>query len=444
METTNDNILFKKMFGLLMPLILTNTLNVLTYIINSIWIGRLIGENGVAVITNCYPMAVVLSAVIIAFASAISVMVSQYYGSIDQEKIKGTIGFGYAFSTIVGLIIAALVIIFAGNFLELLGTPNVILKEAKIYLLLYSVAFIFNFILFVISESIRALGYAKVPLLFVGIETLFNIVIVPIFILAGLGIAGVGLANVISKVVVLVMAVVIVNRKFSLLKIDKKYLKINKFYLEKVLYIGIPIMIEQCIIALVITLETSISNKSGVVGSAAYGVVAKWEQIFLVVSQSLQTVITILVGQYIGKKEIEKVKLIMLEGIKLAVIPIAFIMLIVFGVPNFFCGIFVNNDNVVQMAIRYLGIAGFAYTLMPIRMMLNGFIIGTAHTRYLLFSSIVASILEIVMMYTLLNMYQVESMISLAYAVLTYVLTDTLLSFLFYFSGRWRKNYITT
>ncbi|HIR87582.1 MAG TPA: MATE family efflux transporter [Candidatus Fimimorpha faecalis] len=436
------NSLINKMISLLFPLILTNTLNVLTYIINSIWIGKLIGENGIAVITNCYPMTVILSAVISAFVSAISVIVSQYYGSKDSESIKHIMGFGYLFSFILGILIMWIVIAFSEAFLRLLGTPKHIFGDTKIYLLLYVIGFVVNFVLLLISESVRALGNVKLPLIFVGIETILNIGSVPIFILNGFGTAGVAVANLIAKMVVLVLSIVLVRKKYSILKLDKRYLRIRKVHLKRVLQIGVPIMLEQCIIALVISLETSISNKAGIIGNAAYGVAIKWEQVFLVISQSLQTVITILVGQSVGRKELSQIHVILKNGIKLSIFPIGLIILITFGIPEFFCGIFINNENVIQVAVQYLSVAGFAYILMPVRMMLNGFIIGTAHTRYLLFSSVIASGVEIIVMYILLHIGCVESMIVLAFSALTYVIIDTAFSSAFYFSGLWKKKLI--
>ncbi len=430
------------MISLLFPLILTNTLNVLTYIINSIWVGKLIGEDGIAVITNCYPMTVILSAVISAFVSAVSVLVSQNYGSKDTKGIKQIMGFGYLFSFILGILIMWIVTSFSEDFLRILGTPRHIFKDTQIYLLLYVIGFVINFVLLLISESIRALGNVNLPLTFVGIETVMNIGCVPLFILNGFGTAGVAVSNIIAKIIVLIFAIALVRKKYSILKVDNEYLKINKGTLIRVLQIGIPIMLEQCIIALVISLETSISNQAGVVGNAAYGIVVKWEQIFLVISQSLQTVVTILVGQYIGKRELNQIHIILKNGIKLSIFPIGLIILITFGIPDFFCGIFINNANVIQVAVQYLSIAGFAYMLMPIRMMLNGFIIGTAHTRYLLFSSVVSSMLEITVMYILLHSDNIESMLVLAFSVLVYVIIDTVLSSVFYFSGVWKKRLV--
>lgn len=442
-ESFNSNNLLKNMVKLLIPLIITNSLSVLTYLINSVWIGRLIGENGVASIANCYPMTVVVSSVIIAFASAISVLVSQYYGAKQKEKIKGLIGCSYIFSSILGIIIAIIIIIFTDKYLQLLSTPEIVFNDSKAYLTLYSIAFIFNFVLLIVSESIRALGNNKIPLIFVAIETIINIVAVPILIIAGLGITGVALANVLAKLIVMIIAIIYVNKKCEMLKVNKNYLKVDTYFLKKILTVGIPVLIEQYVIAIVITVETSISNKSGVIGSASYGVVARWEQIFLVLSQSIQTVITILIGQYIGKGKMDKIHFIIINGLKLSAIPTMFICLVVFAFPSKFCSIFVNSNEVIEMAVRYLSVVGFAYILMPIRLMFNGFVIGTAHTNFLFFSSITSSILEVIVMFSLLNGNNMNSMICLGFSVLTYVLTDTILNFGFYFSGIWKKKIIS-
>lgn len=435
----NDRVLVKKMVNLLIPLIITNSLSVIIYLIDSVWVGKLIGENGVAILANCYPVTVVVTSIIVAFATAISVLVSQYYGGNETEKIKKIMGFGYIFSFIIGVAIVIIVTIFSDNFLSLLNTPEIIFEDSQNYLILYSVAFIFNFVLFIISESVRAIGDAKIPLIFVGIETVVNIIAVPILIMAGLGISGVGLANIVAKFVVMTIAIIYINKKCELLKINKLYLNFDKFYFKKILAVGIPVMVEQCVIAIVITIETSISNKAGVIGSASYGVVAKWEQVFLVVSQSIQTVITILIGQYIGKKEINKIQSIIINGTKLAAIPTIFIVLIVFVFPKASCSIFINSEEVIKMAVSYFAIVGFAYIFMPLRLMFNGFIIGTSYTHYLLFTSFTASLFEVIVMFTLLNICNLDIMISLGIGIVVYVLTDIILSIGFYFSGIWRK-----
>lgn len=80
--------LLKNMTILLIPLVLTNLLNSIYNIVDGIWIGNLIGENGVSAITNCYPLTLMVASIATALAVATSVLVSQYYGAKEEEKIK--------------------------------------------------------------------------------------------------------------------------------------------------------------------------------------------------------------------------------------------------------------------------------------------------------------------------------------------------------------------
>lgn len=112
MKKTWFNDLLGKMFTLLIPLILINSLNVLTYIINSIWVGRLIGETGVATIINCYSITIMLTAIIVGIASAVSVLIAQSYGVGNEKGINEVINFGYLISVIVGIVTFAIVIFF--------------------------------------------------------------------------------------------------------------------------------------------------------------------------------------------------------------------------------------------------------------------------------------------------------------------------------------------
>lgn len=440
MKKTWFNDLLRKMFTLLIPLILINSLNVLTYIINSIWVGKLIGETGVATITNCYSVTIMLTAIIMGIASAVSVLIAQSYGAGNEKGINEIISFGYLISVVVGIATFAIVMIFSPFFMNILGTPESIYADVRIYLSLYSFAFIFNILLNVMSESVRALGNTKIPLLFVGIETAINIIFVPTFIFGGFGIAGVGCANVLAKIFTCIFAGIIIYKKYLVLRFDMENLKFRFDILKKIIYVGVPIMVEQLIIATVISLETGISNRAGVLGSAAYGVVAKWEQIFLVISQSLQALITIMVGQNITKKNMENVYRIIKCGIILAALPMTVIAIISYVEPEFFCKIFINSNDVITASVEYLSIVGIAYILMPIRLIFNGFIIGTAHTRYLLFSSTTASVGEVIVMYILQNSSALESMTILGVSVLTYVLLDIFFCFLFFVKGRWKRN----
>ena len=80
--------LLKNMTLLLIPLVLTNILNSIYNIVDGIWVGNLIGEDGVSAITNSFPIIVIIRSLGFGLFTAESDLVAQYYGAKKNEKIK--------------------------------------------------------------------------------------------------------------------------------------------------------------------------------------------------------------------------------------------------------------------------------------------------------------------------------------------------------------------
>ncbi len=399
------------------------------------------GESGVSAITNCYPLTLLIIAISTGISLGTSVLVSQYYGAKEEEKLKSIVGVSYLLTIIISITTVLVMIITSNLWFKLLNTPEEILHITKQYLIIYSIGFIFNFLLTVIMESLRAIGNSKIPLVFVVISTVVNIVLDPILIKLGLGVAGAAIATLIAMFTGTMVSIIYVNTKSKLLKIDFKYLKLNKEYVNELLKIGIPIVIEEWIISAIILLEVNVSNETGVLGSASYGVVSKLEQVIMVIAGSLKTMASVTVGQYIGNGKIKESKNVLKQGLKLCIIPIILIMLVVFVFPRNFCQIFVYSEDVIQMSMLYLSVVGLSYILLPVRQLVHGFIVGTGHTKYVLFSAILASVIEVIIILGL-RRTSLNNLVVLGIGILLWVLTEMILNIIYYFSNKWQEEVI--
>ena len=426
---------------LLIPLVMTNLLNSIYNIVDGIWIGNLIGENGVSAITNCYPLTLIVASIATGLAVATSVLISQYYGAKEEEKLKSVMGVSYITTFIVGIVIAILMIATSSIWLKILNTPEEILEITRQYLIIYVIGFIFNYLLTIIMEALRAIGNSKIPLVFVGITTTINLILDPILIKLGLGVAGAGIATLIAMFIGALIAVLYVNRKSELLRVNFKYLRLNKEYIKQFLKTGLPIIIEEWFIAGVILLEVNISNATGVIGSASYGVVSKLEQVVMVIGASFKTMATVTVGQFIGNKQIKESVNVMKQGLKIVLIPTILIILIVFVFPKQFCKIFVSSEDVISMAIMYLSVVGISHILLPTRQLLQGFILGTGHTKFVLFTSTLASIVEVITILILRNT-DIDNLVVLGIGILLFVVTKIILETIYFFSNKWQKEVI--
>ena len=437
-DLTKGNLL-KNMLLLIIPLFLTNLLNSIYSIVDGIWIGNLIGENGVAVITNCYPLTYIVTSISTGLAVATSVMVSQYYGAKDHDKLKSVVGVTYLTTIIVGCIVSLFMIITSSFWLKLLNTPTEIFSLTRQYLIIYLISSMFNFVLMVIMEALRGIGNSRVPLIFVGISTIINLILDPILIKLGLGITGTAIATLIAIVIGTFIAIIYVNNKSKILKIDFKYFKFDKKILIQFFKTGIPIMIENCFLAGMHLLEVNISNSSGVISNAGYGVAGKVEQMISIMSSSIKMMSTITVGQFIGIKKVKESTNVIKQGLKISLIPTVLIFLVGFVLPRQICRIFVSSEKVISMAIIYLSAVRLSYIILPTKELLHGFIIGTGHTKFVLFSVGISSIVEVATVLILKNT-SVNNLTALGTGVLFWVITVLILDIIYLFSNKWQKD----
>ena len=431
---SNKN-LFKETFFTLIPLVLTNSLGILKYITNTILVGNFLGGKAISVLSNTFPITLIFYAISIAFSTSISVLISKtFYNTENENNIinsKKIANNGYMFALITGIIVSFIIFIFDNIFLTILNTPNEILYDSRVFLLLFAVSFTPNFLQKNINESLRVLNKPNIPLIFVGINVILNNLLLYLLILNNFGIISIAIANILSDIFILLASYIYI-RSHEVLKIDFSLFKIDRKIFKDISNIGIPIVFEQIIVSLIIFFETSISNLGGIICNSAFGIVGRWEEIFFVFSQSIQSLMIIYISRYYFTKDKTMIFRITKNGIILSILPIVLFISIAFIFTDFACKIFLKNEDIISIAVKYFHIAGIAYCIMPIDMIFNGFIIGSAKTKFLLITNIIASISEIIIVILLYKILNYDNMFALGCGIITYTLFTLFLNFIYY------------
>ncbi len=180
-DLTKGN-LFLNMIKFCIPLLITNLLNSMYNIIDGVWVGRLVGDEGMAAVTNCWPITLIASSVLSAVEVTASVMVAQRFTSAKREEIKNIITPIYLVAILLGFATSAILILTVDGWLKILNTPEEILLISKQYLMIYLIGYIFNFLAYTVIESIRATGNSKSPLILLNVTNIVNIILYPLFI----------------------------------------------------------------------------------------------------------------------------------------------------------------------------------------------------------------------------------------------------------------------
>lgn len=192
---------FKTLLYFTIPLIITGLLQQVYYIADSIIVGNLISEGALAAVGVSAPVLNIFIFTVTGLVSGYTILISQYYGGKEYNKITKLSSTYLLFIMISALIASTLGFLFKENILTLLNTPVEILKHSSDYL---SIVFIgVPFIVFynICSSMLRGIGDSKTPLYAIILSSVVNISLDLVFIkLFYWGIKGVAVATVIAQI----------------------------------------------------------------------------------------------------------------------------------------------------------------------------------------------------------------------------------------------------
>ena len=433
-DLTQGN-LFKNMVRFCLPILLTNLLNSIYNIVDGIWVGRLVGDSGLAATTNCWPIMLLGYSFLAGITVTISVLVAQHFTSKDKEKIKEIVTPMYVIALIIGIFTAILLVSTKNFWFRIFKTPSQIVNDAKAYITIYLIGYIFDFLAFTMLEGIRATGNSKAPLSILVASELVNIVLDPIIINLGFGVKGAAIATAISMFISFVLSYIYIS-KTELLKFRISKIKFSKDFLKTVCKLGIPMIFQQALTITTIMVEVNVSNSMGIEGGSTYGISSKFQEVVWIIGNTINSLMTVVVGQFIGKKEFNKIADVMKNGLKISLVPMSVTIIFLAFFSSYFARIFTSNEQVIKMATGYMYFVGIGYSLVPVCQLLYGFVLGTGNTRFSFIVSTTASAVEIIVI-LILNNTTNKPFMSLGIGISLWYITEIILFAIFYFSKSW-------
>ena len=216
------------------PMLLGNVFQQMYNIVDSIIIGNFIGKQALAAVGASFPIIFALISLVIGFGIGATIMIAQYFGAKQIDKVKRTIDTLYIFLFFASIVMSVLGILFSGAIFSLIQLPEDVIPEARLYLNIYLSGLIFFFGFTGTSAILRGLGDSKTPLYFLIISTVANIFFDLLFVIVfKWGIAGVAVATILSQGGAFLAAVIYLNKTHKIVRIsifnlvfDKKIFKI--------------------------------------------------------------------------------------------------------------------------------------------------------------------------------------------------------------------------
>lgn len=366
------------------PILLSNLLQTFYNMVDMVVIGQFVGKSGLSAVSIGGDMLHFLTFLAMGVSNAGQVILSQYIGAGNRERVKGTIGTMFTMTLICALVLMAVCLIFIDPILSVLNTPPEAFPYAKDYTLtcVWGLIFIYGYNL--VSSILRGMGDSQRPFLFIAVATVTNLILDLVFV-AGLGMGpfGAALATVIGQGVSFIWAIIYLYHRREAFGFDfrPESFKPDREVLPKLIKLGLPMCLQSAAINLSMMVVSSFVNSYGVIASAVTGVGNKLGSITAVVTNALSTAGSSMVGQNIGAEKYHRVPKIIGVSLIIDLIFAALLSFVTIVFPRSIFGLFNSDPEVLDMAMTYIPVAVLLYVGFALRSPFFALINGSGNAK---------------------------------------------------------------
>lgn len=384
---------WKKILLFTIPMLIGNIAQQLYSTVDSIVVGRYVGDNALAAVGSASPILNLLIVLFVGISVGAGIMVSQYYGAKERENLSKTIGNCITLTAIASLFVMVVASLLARPLLELLNTPESIIDWCHSYLVILFVGSAGLAYYNILGGILRGLGDSMAALGYLLVATVINIVLDLLFVAKfGMGVNGVALATVIAQFISAALCLRRLMRMTDIFDFKLSYLKLEKKYAMNVVRLGVPSGITQAIFSMAMIVVQSLTNSFGEMFIAANVIIMRVDGFAMMPNFSFGTAMTTYAGQNVGAGELDRVGKGAKQGTLMAVATSTTITLVILEFGKALMSIFTSTSELVELSRDMMGILAVGYIAMAVTQSLSGVMRGAGDTVTPMWISIITTI----------------------------------------------------
>ena len=429
------------------PMLLGNIAQQLYNTVDSVVVGKYIGDNALAAVGSAGPIFNLLLVLFIGISTGATIMVSQYFGARKREELSKTIGNCIVLTAFASVFIMVVATLASRPLLILLDTPESILDWCTSYLQILFIGIAGLAFYNILCGVLRGLGDSVSALVYLVVASILNIVLDVFFVAkCNMGVSGVALSTCIDQAVSAVLCVCKLMRMKDLFDFKLKYFKLDKEIAWNVIRLGLPSGITQAIMSMAMILVQALTNSFGEQFIAANVIIMRVDGFAMLPNFSFGTAMTTYAGQNVGAGQHERVSKGAKQGTVMALGTSAVITgaILIFG--KYLMGIFTDTASLVDLSMSMMRILAVGYIAVAVTQSLSGVMRGAGDTMTPMWISIVQTIIiRVPLAYGLVYLTMSDAYPNgrpecLFISLLTSWVLGAILTAIFYRRGKWRKD----
>lgn len=428
------------------PLLIGNLAQLLYGTVDSIVVGKYVGDAALSAIGITSPIQNLFLVLFMAIGSGVMVMVSQYFGAKEYERLEKSIGNAITLITIGSIILTVVGVLGADWMLTIIDTPAETYDMAKAYLVVCFFGLAGNGFYNIMSGILRGMGESVFPLIVLLFTTVVNIVL-DIWFVAGLkmGIAGAAWATIIGQSLSAVVCLIKVLMIKDIIKIKPHHLIPEKEIVLNICRLGIPNGIAQAIMFLSTIVIQRLINNMGYLVTAAITAVLRVDAFAVIPSHTFNMSISTFTGQNIGAGKMDRVKQgnRTVIGLGLSVTTVMVALMLIFG--KWMIGLFTETQELIDMGYGFIKVMVPAYFLMTIGQSYGGVIRGAGDSMGPMWIALITNTViripaaYIIAHFTISELYPAGHPNTTFIALIIAMALNFIATLIYYFKGPWKN-----
>lgn len=423
------------------PMILGNLFQQFYNIMDSVIVGRFVGEEALASVGASYSITNVFIAIAIGGGIGSSVVVSQFLGAKQLGKMKTAISTTLLNFLGISIFLGILGLAFNDQILRWMRTPANVFDDASVYLSIYFIGLPFLFMYNVMASVFNSLGDSKTPLFLLIFSSLLNIVLDLIFVAVfHKGVAGVAVATLIAQGLSAVISFGILKRRLRRqYATDEPSQFYDKTMMGNMMKVAVPSTLQQSIVHIGLLLVQSVVNGFGSAVMAGFAAGTRIESICIVPMLAIGNAMSTYTAQNIGAGYSERVK----KGYRYCCLMVAVSAVVICVIMelwgSIFVGAFLNADSdpaAIKTGIDYVRFIAFFYVLIGLKATTDGLLRGAGDVVVFTIANLVNLAIRVLVAAAFAPVWGVQAV---WFAVPMGWGMNYLISFSRYLTGKWSR-----
>lgn len=367
------------------PVLFANVLQSLNGSVNSIWVGRGLGEAALTATSNANTVMFLLIGAAFGFAMAATILVGQHIGARDMQEAKRTVGTAATFFFGVSVLMAITGLVLTDPLLIAMKTPPQSLQLAEKYMRVIFLALPCLYMYPFVGSVLRGSGDARTPFLFMLLSVGIDIALNPVLIFGlgpapRLGIAGSALSTFIAQAIALTSLIVYLYRRrhpLCLRGSELALLKLDARIVRTLVTKGIPMSGQMLVLSLSGVMMITLVNEFGVDTTAAFGAAMQIWNYIMMPAIAVGMAVSAMAAQNVGARKWDRVDTIAGVGVLYSVVLTGSIVAVIELLDTHAFALFLPGAQALHIGSHINRLVTWSYVFFGVTMVLFGVVRAT-------------------------------------------------------------------